>query len=406
MSNIRSLIDLYGLVDAGEVESSILEFKSSRIFSEGLGSAIDKLSYEVSAMANSIGGTIVIGMEEDDSKPARAKEIRGTDNGKISSEWLAQKLETKVYPKIYGIEIITILDKCARSCFIFRVPASFDAPHQSCDHKYYARRQFQKIPMEHFEIEDIRNRKRVQEPKIAISLNIQRGAVMRLEIKNMSKETLFNISFVAPAEAKKALEWEAHGLVNGITALASCQSISYFIGSVFELFKHECLQRDNEVCVVGHDASGKLCKASVVLNLLNYKGVSVIDSDAELIESSIMKGFTDLSKKFDDIKQCIESHLRPLTTNTGLSLSQSTLQNIRMVLDNRTDETRWTADHLDRLAIQEIFGFNPEESMKLEQYFRWGEKRGEGPINELTWLDDDKKSALMNRLTLPEWCKK
>jgi hypothetical protein len=91
----------------------------------------------------------------------REKIDDGIDTSKISKEWADQILTSNIRPIISGVEIAEIKIAESRSVMVIHVPKSFRGPHQAPDKKYYKRRNVVSEPMEHYEIEDVRNRRQV-----------------------------------------------------------------------------------------------------------------------------------------------------------------------------------------------------------------------------------------------------
>ena len=75
----------------GQAESIRLEFKKSQLFSESREKIADNLCKEVSAFANTEGGTIVIGIEE--AREGKSRIAKGLDAGVNSLEWWPEKLQ-------------------------------------------------------------------------------------------------------------------------------------------------------------------------------------------------------------------------------------------------------------------------------------------------------------------------
>lgn len=158
--------DLNTLIKESIEEGTNLEYKDPR--------ALDnkgEISKDISAMANSNGGTIIYGLCEDnkDHKPTR---IEWLDDHK-QMERIEQILQANVTPKI-DIEINPIFNNQDRSKFILvlNVPKSDKAPHQDHSNKdsrfYWRRNGYTTRQMEHYEVEDLFfNRKR---PALEIEL--------------------------------------------------------------------------------------------------------------------------------------------------------------------------------------------------------------------------------------------
>jgi hypothetical protein len=96
-------------------------------------------------------------MEENGHLPVR---LEGVDPAVTTREWLENVINGKIRPRIDGIRInpVTLTAPRAGTIFVVSVPASLSAPHMASDHKYYKRFNFQSVPMEHYELEDVRRR--------------------------------------------------------------------------------------------------------------------------------------------------------------------------------------------------------------------------------------------------------
>ena len=101
----RSEQDLKSLVEERVSEGVTLEFKSAQIANKEFNQAFRDLSCEVSALANSMGGCLVIGIDEDKSVEGEsiASGITGISNAKWRPEWVQSKLEEKIQPKILNL---------------------------------------------------------------------------------------------------------------------------------------------------------------------------------------------------------------------------------------------------------------------------------------------------------------
>src|SRR5215208_5520042 len=101
MLKLENRDDLEGLVAEGIKESLTLDYKAS----PSLGKADrlrDELCKDVTAFANSAGGQIVYGMEDDKHLPTKLDS--GADPG-ITKEWVEQVIDSRVQPRIEGLII-------------------------------------------------------------------------------------------------------------------------------------------------------------------------------------------------------------------------------------------------------------------------------------------------------------
>lgn len=133
-------------------ENLHLEFKSGLFFSSDKRDEITKV---VTSFANSDGGLLIIGVKEKKESGAfHADSIDGVPiDQKHSKEALENIIVSNISPKIDMIQIARV-ESGGRSVFILEIPKSERAPHMASDYRYYKRLNFQKVPMEHYEVED------------------------------------------------------------------------------------------------------------------------------------------------------------------------------------------------------------------------------------------------------------
>jgi hypothetical protein len=151
--------DLLELIKNKTEESIQLEYKRSDAL-QGTERERNEISKDVSAFANSIGGTILYGMQQSEDEPHYAAGLSPIDPEQISKEWLEQVLNSRIQPRIPGLLINPIQLKSAPSpgfAFVVVIPESATA-HQASDKRYYKRFNFQSVPMEDYEVRQTMNR--------------------------------------------------------------------------------------------------------------------------------------------------------------------------------------------------------------------------------------------------------
>lgn len=128
---------------------------------------IDGIAIAVSAFANSEGGLLILGVSEKNHFPDRIT----WGNKKTQKETLEQKLISKIHPQVSGLKIIPIRKnkRSQQVIFLIDIPKS-DILHQSPNRIYYQRHNFQKLPMEDYQIRDFLGKRR--KPNLDIILEV------------------------------------------------------------------------------------------------------------------------------------------------------------------------------------------------------------------------------------------
>lgn len=140
-------------------------------------------------MANSTGGTIIIGIAEGNSRGI-ADRLDGGINPGLSCESIEQLINGNISPNISGIKISSIENPeiAESNYYVIEVPKSDDAPHMvNKEYRYYKRYNMQAKPMEHWEIEDVRQRKKA--PKLTCELSILKNSLNTEEKADPSNST-------------------------------------------------------------------------------------------------------------------------------------------------------------------------------------------------------------------------
>src|SRR5713226_4181679 len=175
--------DLLDMVKAGTQESIELDFKESGSL-QATDKKKDDISKDVSAFANSAGGTIIYGMTEDKVTHVATGLDTGSNPAEITKEWLEQVINSKIHRRIDGVRIRQIeltTTHPGKVAYVVYVPSSTRAPHQASDKRFYKRFNFQSVPMEEYEIRDVSRRGEVPEHRNEFMLQ-KKEAIMNQEI--------------------------------------------------------------------------------------------------------------------------------------------------------------------------------------------------------------------------------
>jgi hypothetical protein len=200
-------VDLLTLIADGAEESLQLEYKRCTALVDAQKPSDEirnEFSKDVSAFANSAGGTIVYGIIEQKNKPIALD--GGFDPTVIKKEWLEDLLHGRIHPNIDGLVIVPIPFSGTRQgkiAYVIRIPQSTTA-HQAGDKKYYKRYNFKAQPMEDYEIRDVMNR--LKFPRL-----VPRFAARHVESKERISEYALNVTVinqgVKAAQVYKIVLW-------------------------------------------------------------------------------------------------------------------------------------------------------------------------------------------------------
>lgn len=170
---IETQNDLDKLITDQVEENLHLDYKAADALAKSDGKK-KEVSKDISALANSDGGTIIYGIKEfsDPNKKHLPELIDPIDRTIFSKEWIEQIINGNISPRIPDIKIVPIpingsVDKVV---YVVEVPKSQTA-HQAADFRYYKRNNFESVPMYDYEVRDIMNRNK--NPKIELTFKIK-----------------------------------------------------------------------------------------------------------------------------------------------------------------------------------------------------------------------------------------
>jgi hypothetical protein len=179
---------LESLVADGVEESLTLDYKASAALGRE-SEQVNELWKDVTAMANSDGGQLIYGIEEDRKKGKPMRVDDGVVDPKISREWIYQILNSKVRPRLEGVEVerIPLDDAKTKFAFVITVPQTQTGPHQGPQHKYYRRAGIESIPMEDYEVRDVMGR--AKHPSLSAHFTFTNGSVRQEITFNQGRKT-------------------------------------------------------------------------------------------------------------------------------------------------------------------------------------------------------------------------
>jgi hypothetical protein len=181
--------DINSLVREQRPEDLRLEYKRS----DALGKTDPKkkeITKDVSAMANSAGGAIIYGIDEQKSSGPIQLDA-GIDPNEISTEWLEQVIDSGIQRRIDGVIVRSVkIAATGRVVFVVWIPQSNRAPHMAGDHRYHKRLGTTTAVMEEYEVRDVGRRSESLDLYLDLRVNRSAASIVNLEprIGNRSSE--------------------------------------------------------------------------------------------------------------------------------------------------------------------------------------------------------------------------
>ena len=330
----KTVEDLNLLIKNEVQESTHLDYKASPAIDNKKRGEIAK---DISAFANSDGGIIIYGIQENEHLPVKIDE--GVDHSKYTREWLEQVINSNISPIIDGIEIVQIPLSSERSSFVIKIPKSFRTPHQEqISKKYYRRYNFLSQPMEDYEINEIRNRSFTITPLVNFDINIKHLVSSFISLSLILARCQLKMCFLL---FQSNCMW--HGeerkppiLTKGIKYLPPGRTFKIRFNSSPEIFKKEnesSIEFDVSVSYFHPEISQNITDIfHIDLNDYLYTDISEseLNQHGKKIEESIGKLTSELKKLNDHIAQ-----ISSIAAPTGLDISISTLRNLKHIISGK-----------------------------------------------------------------------
>lgn len=331
----------------------------------------DEIAKDVSAFANSDGGLLIYGVEEDKTSHLPLKIDAGADP-KWNREWLEQIITSNISPRIEGIEIQQFALPNGNSVVCVHIPKSFRGPHQASDNKYYKRFNFSSFPMEHYEVEDARSRRQAMPSLVALDLGAPGGGLFEFELQNTGQAAALDVSFKFPKDMKWEKGTPPEQFARGIKFLPPGKTLHIPYFGVFALLKEKDVGDDPKFDIevaYTHGETGKKLTETFHFEPADLRGTLIKQSDVEKQGREISQRIQELTRAVEKLSQRMES-IGALAGGTGLHLSVTTLKNLRNLLDDKPDIEKIPAKHCGREVFQEVLQVDLHLAWRLEHHFR------------------------------------
>lgn len=210
--------DLLALISNQTPESLTLDYKQSRALSSA--NPRTELSKDVSSFANSAGGRLIYGIEEQNQIPIALD--GGIDPQTMSRERLEQLIVDNIRPRLEGVVIQQIPHANGNVSYVIDIAQSTSfAPHMAEDKRYYRRHNFRTVSMEDYEVRDVMRRASTPRPVVRFTWARSPAdgtCTLRATISNLGSEPMpYSITDIflqpnmVPADFSIAL-WQRLGM--------------------------------------------------------------------------------------------------------------------------------------------------------------------------------------------------
>lgn len=216
-----SIQDVQSLIEQQVEETLFLEFKGKGSLDKNDEKKKIEMSKDVSAFANSAGGTLIYGIQE---KNHKAASLDFVDGNVYTKEWLEQVLTSRIQRRIDGLQIIPIRsdNDLGKTVYIINVPESNNVPHMAADKRFYKRNNVTVLNMEEYEVRQLYSR--ITKTQLILDdIVIQQGGTLRgggklnhvdykisFQVRNVGKaiENQYKVEVTIPADPlNKAYEY-------------------------------------------------------------------------------------------------------------------------------------------------------------------------------------------------------
>lgn len=376
--------DINNLIVDQVQESIHLDYKESP--------AVDKtkrneIAKDVSAFANSDGGMLIYGIVESNNLPVRMDS--GVDHTQYSREWLEQVISSNINPRIDDIRIAAIQISAGRSVYAVKIPKSLRGPHQAPDKKYYKRFNFQSVPMEDYEINDVRNRRQTVTPLVSVDVEIKHGVAVFIVVSNIGTLPALDVTF----DFSEKLVWlgktEAPVLFRrGAKSLPPGKTHAYLYNTFGDAFKDGSdIPSEFDVTVsYVHPEINQRINDIFHIDLRDYDEATVVESEMYEHGRTIKESLRNLTEEVKKLNRSLET-IAHIAGGTGLDLSVTTFRNLQHIVSGDAQMEKIDPHGCSHKVFKEVLGVDHTMALKLRSFFRWNEEGKK--LAEVEGMTDD-----------------
>ena len=362
----KSIADIQQMVSDQVQENIHLDYKRSRAIHKG---ARDDIAKDASAFANSDGGVLIYGVEEKNQLPVKIDD--GVDDSECSREWMEAAIMTGITPGIDDVRIVPLPASPGRSFYIIEVAKSFRGPHQASDKRYYKRHNFKSVPMEDYEINDVRNRRKRLPPLVTFEVGEWRRIVATFDVRNVGEFIAEDVTFEFPAN----LPWPQNRpmpplFAAGLSRFPPKQEFRFLYFAFHELLgsgKSVPLEFSVKVSYYHPEAASRVTDMWPV-NFAAYEHTTAIRPEIEDHAKDMVERLDKLNDHFDKLLGTLQK-LTTIPGSTGLDLSVPTLRNLKRVLIEGREPDPIHPEGCDYAVFKELLGVDVQMAYEISRVF-------------------------------------
>ena len=348
-----------------QVQENIhLDYKASKAISQ---KARDEIAKDVSAFANSDGGVLVYGVEEDKASHFPVRIDEGVDDSVCSREWIENIVTSGISPKVNDVRILPLPVSPGRSLYVISVAKSFRGPHQASDKRFYKRHNFKSEPMEEYEINDVRNRRGRVSPLVTFEIGEYRRFVAAFDVANVGEAVAEDVSF----EFSTPLPWPNNKpmpflFAKGVQKFPPKQR-QRFLYFTFPDILSGTKEIPTEFSVFisyYHPEVASRVRDEWPVNFEVYRDSMAIRPEMEEQAKDLVEGLKKVCDQIQALNKSLEK-LLPIAGATGLDLSVPALRNLRRVIAEGKDPEPIHPEGCDFGVIREILGTDQEMTVAI-----------------------------------------
>lgn len=360
----QTIDDLRAIVTDDISESVVLEYKRSAALTDR-----DVICKAVTAFANSVGGHLLIGIEAKDGRPIR---LDGGFVGASKLDWVYKIINANTFPPVETVNVFGFSDGRG-SYYVIEVRQSARAPHQSADYRYYKRRGSHSEPMEHYEVEDVRNRPKQPISPLQIGLHVDEFMAVLVVENTHRTDAIRNICCEVRENFGLADGRLSSLKTRGIRELHPRSDRRFVLNTVPAILnKHKEAEIEFKMCYDFRDAR---LTASETFYFADLNNTMVVRSPVEKAIAKLGEKADRLAGELEKLRREVEK-IAGIADGTGLRLSQRTiraLQKKEQLFEPR--EFDWQGYKIvlgisddDALALHHIFGYLGGTDQLAQQY--------------------------------------